>query len=79
VRERGDFDGALGVTTVFLTSRKGATIISLLRAVNQPISNSGGRNGFDGDMRLKMRVEDHDLVKKSGINLTADQELALAA
>jgi two-component system nitrogen regulation response regulator GlnG len=28
---------------------------------------------------LKMRVEDHDLVKKSGINLTADQELALAA
>jgi hypothetical protein len=39
----------------------------------------GIRNGFDGDTGLRMRVEDHDLVKKSGINLTADQELALAA
>jgi hypothetical protein len=41
--------------------------------------SKGGRNGFDGNIGLKMRVEDHDLVKKSGINLTADQELALAA
>jgi len=38
-----------------------------------------GRNGFDGDARLEMRVEGHHLVKKVELNVTADQELALAA
>lgn len=38
-----------------------------------------GRNGFDGDTGLKMRVEDHFLVKKMELNIIADQELALAA
>ena len=38
-----------------------------------------GRNGFDGITGLKMRAEDHGLVKNMEIKLTADQELALAA
>ena len=38
-----------------------------------------GRNGFDGITGLKMRAEDHGLVKNMELKLTADQPLALAA
>ena len=38
-----------------------------------------GRNGFDGITGRKMRAEDHALVKNMEHNLTADQQLALAA
>jgi hypothetical protein len=70
---------SMGPATAFpsaLTSSLRESIIPLLQRADLWL---WGRNGFDGGTGLKMRVEDHDLVKKSGINLTADQELALAA
>jgi len=39
----------------------------------------GGETVSTGLSRLKMRVEDHFLVKKMDLNLTADEQLALAA
>jgi hypothetical protein len=53
--------------------------LALESAVRNAQLEPRGRNGFDGITGLKMRAEDHGLVKKMELKLTADQELALAA
>ena len=51
----------------------------IMNAVLPSPTTRWGRNGFDGITGLKMRAEDHGLVKNMELKLTADQPLALAA
>ncbi len=69
--------GSLSLGQPALTSTEAVFTIESL--VGRSACSVWGRNGFDGDTGLKMRVEDQDLVKNVELNLTADQELALAA